>query len=187
MRKTFFLLTLGVFFYSCNNDKTASATADSAVKKEVPSATGDNLTMPYTAMYSSQFTVGDQKYAQMVLNLFKQWDDNKMKDGMSNFADSVNFYTNNWTFHGSRDALYTASQQQRDMYPEVKTVVSAYMPVHSVDKNEDWVLIWSTGYTKDKKGVSDSLNYQDTWRVNKDGKVDLVYQYTSHEPKADKK
>jgi hypothetical protein len=123
----------------------------------------------------------------MVLDIFKQWDDNQLKAGMNNFADTVHFFANDWEFNGSRDAFFAESQKQRDNYTEVKTVVHAWIPVHSDDANEDWALIWSTGYTKDKKGVTDSLSYQDTWRINKNGKVDLVYQFIAHAPKPSKK
>ncbi|MGE5108132.1 MAG: hypothetical protein ACM3H8_11340 [Sphingobacteriales bacterium] len=186
MRKTIFIFLLTVFLYSCNNEKTSSSTTDTASKKE-EAKVDNNLTMPYTAVYSSQFTIGDQKNAQTLLTLFKQWDDNKLKDGMNMFADSVDFYTNGWEFHGNRDLFFTESQKQRDMYSEVKTAVHAWIPAHSVDKNEDWVLIWSTAYTKDKAGKADSLNYQDTWKFNKEGKIDLAYQFTSHAPKPAKK
>ena len=120
------------------------------------------MKMPYTATYSSQFTIGDQKISEKILTLFKQWDDNKLADGKSMFADSIHFYADNWAFQGTRDSFFTVSQQQRNNYKEVKTVVHAWIPVHSTDKNEDWALIWSTAYTTDTKGKVDSASYQDT-------------------------
>lgn len=175
MRNFVFFFLLLVFAVACNNEKPAATEATAA--KEEPKKEEANLPMAYEASYSSKFAMGDQKHAQTVLTLFKQWDDNKLKESLAGFADSVNFYTNEWEFHGTKDKFYEESQKQRDMSTEVKTVVHAWLPTHSVDKNEDWVLIWSTGYTKDKTGKQDSLTYQDTWRINKDGKVDLMYQY----------
>lgn len=187
MRKIILIFMLMVFIYSCNNEKLGSTTSIDTTAKKEEAKVDENLAMAYTAGYSSQFTIGDKKNVQMMLDLFKQWDDNKLKDGMNMFADSVNFFTNDWEFHGNRDVFFTESQKQRDMFSEVKTVVHAWIPTHSVDKNEDWVLIWSTAYTKDKTGKADSLSYQDTWKFNKNGKIDLAYQFTAHTPKPAKK
>jgi hypothetical protein len=183
MRKMFALFILLGFIYSCNNEKPAEAkTETDAAKTDAPKADA-NLPMAYTAAYSSQFSIGEQKNVQTLLTMFKIWDDNKLKESINMFADSVSFYTDQWEFHGTKEKFYEESQKQRDMSTEVKTVVHAWVPTHSVDKNEDWVLVWSTGYTKDKAGKLDSLNYQDTWRFNKEGKVDLAYQFIAHAPR----
>ena len=54
----------------------------------------------------------------------------------------------------------------------------AIFPVKSTDKNEDWVCIWGTEVNTDKKGKTDSVHLQETWRFNKDGKIDLLYQHS---------
>jgi hypothetical protein len=51
------------------------------------------------------------------------------------------------------------------------------MAVKSTDKNEDWVLIWGMETDTHKNGKIDSVNLQETWRINKDGKADLLMQY----------
>ena len=66
-------------------------------------------------------------------------------------------------------------------------MVQAWIPVHSVDKNEDWVLVWSTAYTTDLKGKVDSANYQDTWKINKDGRFEVMYDYQMKSPEPAKK
>ena len=185
MRKLFLLIIVFASLFACNNEKPAST--ETAAAKEEPKKEEASLPMPYEASYSSKFAIGDQKNALAVLTLFKQWDDNKLKESMGGFADSVSFYTNEWEFHGTKEKFYEESQKQRDMATEVKTVVHGWIPVKSTDHNEDWVLVWSTGYTKDKAGKMDSLAYQDTWRINKEGKVDLVYQHIAHAPKPAKK
>jgi len=49
--------------------------------------------------------------------------------------------------------------------------------VKSTDKNENWALIWATEVRTDKKGKVDSTNFQETWRLDKDGKANLLFQY----------
>ena len=189
MKNSILCFVVLVIFMSCNNEsKTAEATADSTEKKEVDkSAQAPATNMPYTALYSSQFVPGDQKHAEKMLTLFKQWDDNKVADGKLMFADSVYFQGDKWEFHGSNDSFFTVSQNQRKNFKEVKTVVQAWMPIHSVDKNEDWVLVWSTAYTTDMKGKVDSASFQDTWKINKDGRFDVMYDYKVSYPEPPKK
>jgi len=183
------MMVAGIFM-SCNNEAKKSEAAETKDNKEEAKPadnTAADLKMPYTATYSSQFTITDQKISEKILTLFKQWDDNKLADGQSMFGDSIHFYTNNWEFHGTRDSFFTVSQQQRKNYKEVKTVVHAWIPVHSTDKNEDWALIWSTAYTTDTKGKVDSASYQDTWRLNKNGQFDLMYDFEAKAPVPAKK
>jgi hypothetical protein len=177
MKKTIFCLLAIAAFASCNNEAAKVEPKQEEVKAAEP-----QLTMPYSAAYSSQFTIGDQKNAQKLLELFKQWDDNKLADGKSMFADSVHFFSDKWVFHGTNDSFQVVSQQQRDLMKECRTVVHAWIPAHSTDKNEDWVLIWSTSYTTDNKGKADSVSFQDSWRLNKDGKFDVMRQFVQHFP-----
>lgn len=190
MKKTLLFFIVAGIIISCNsNSKTTETTENKDNKEEAKpaEATEADIKMPYTATYSSQFTVADQKISEKILTLFKQWDDNKLADGKSMFADSISFFADKWAFTGTRDSFFTVSQQQRSNYKEVKTVVHAWIPVHSTDKNEDWALIWSTAYTTDMKGKVDSASYQDTWRLNKSGQFDLMYDFQAKAPPPPKK
>jgi len=181
MKKSMFCLVVMVLILSCSNATKKSETAERTDKKEESKA-ADTPPMPYKAAYSSQFTVGEVKHAEKILTLFKQWDNNKMAEGKSLFADSVHYFTNGWEFHGTNDSFFTVSKVHRDKYKEVRTLVQAWIPVHSADKNEDWVLVWSTAYTTDNKGKVDSASYQDTWKVNSAGRFDVMYDYELKAP-----
>ncbi|MDE3125689.1 MAG: hypothetical protein KGK14_09260, partial [Bacteroidota bacterium] len=50
-------------------------------------------------------------------------------------------------------------------------------PIKSIDKNENWALIWGKEVDTYKNGKKDSTHIQETWRFNKDGKADLFYQF----------
>jgi len=69
------------------------------------------------------------------------------------------------------------AQKMRDSQASITSSIDAVMSVKSTDKNENWALIWGEERITDKKGKKDSSAVQETWRLNKDGKVDLVYQY----------
>jgi len=191
MKKFIVCFVAAGMFISCNNESKPAETAEKTEKKEeakpAEATPAPAVNMPYSADYSSQFVMGDQKHSEKLLTLFKQWDDNKVADGKAMFGDSVHFYADKWEFHGSNDSFMAVSKKQRANYKEVKTRVQAWIPVHSTDKNEDWVLVWSTAYTTDMKGKVDSASYQDTWRINKDGKFDLMYDYQQRPPEPAKK
>jgi hypothetical protein len=63
------------------------------------------------------------------------------------------------------------------MYTSVVSKVFSIAPLKSVDKNENWVCVWGMETDTDKKGKVDSFYLQETWRFNKAGKADLLYQF----------
>jgi hypothetical protein len=44
------------------------------------------------------------------------------------------------------------------------------------DKDENWVAIWGSEIQTDMKGKVDTVSLQETWRFNKAGKVDFMFQ-----------
>jgi hypothetical protein len=169
------LFFIAAAFTACNNStdtkvESMSATTDSSKQ--------DNMTYPYTAMYSSKFEMGDAKNAQTILNIWKSWDNGDLTSMKEMFADSLEFhFSNGMTDKGSRDSVMAHAQAFRNTMDSVSSTVDAFFPVKSTDKNENWVCIWGKEVDKDKKGKIDSTYLQETWRLNKDGKVDFVLQY----------
>ena len=79
--------------------------------------------------------------------------------------------------HNVRDSVLAGGQQYRNTFTSSVTSVDAVMSVKSTDKNENWALVWGKEIDTDKKGKVDSFYLQETWRFNKDGKADLMYQF----------
>jgi hypothetical protein len=86
----------------------------------------------------------------------------------------------------SRDSCLAVAQKIRDSQASIVSTIDAVMSAKSLmnnmssrpeDQNQNWALIWGEERITDKKGRKDSSAIQETWRLNKDGKVDLVYQY----------
>ena len=42
------------------------------------------------------------------------------------------------------------------------------------------MLVWATEIDTDKKGKTDTIAVMETWRINKDGKADQLFQYGRH-------
>ena len=177
MRKILLFAGIGLFV-ACNSgtkeDVGSIAPADSTAK------TVEDITYPYTASYSSKFAIGDGKHAQMILGLWKDWDNGDLSKGKDVFADTVEmFFWDGNKIRASRDSVLSSAQSFRNMYSSVTSTVDAFTPLKSTDKEENWVCIWGKEVHTDKKGKVDSINLHEVWRINKNGKADLCYQFAS--------
>jgi hypothetical protein len=174
--KKIFVFASVAFFAACNSG-TDTAKVDS-MKSGSDSSKMDNLNYPYTAEYSSKFEIGDPNNSMTVLNLYKAWDNNTLDDEKNLFADfdTLNF-SDGSRIAGSRDSVLAAAKQFRNTMSSVTSVVQAFTPLKSTDKNENWVVVWFKELRTATNGKKDSSYFQETWRLNKDGKVDLLYQY----------
>jgi hypothetical protein len=122
--------------------------------------------------------MGDAKNAEALLAVWKSWDDGNLQTSRKLFADTAHFYMRDGSeMHGPADSTMAGAQAFRNMFTSVKSTVHAYMPLKSTDKGDNWVCIWGTEVSTDKQGKTDSIGLQETWRFNKDGKIDLLYQF----------
>jgi hypothetical protein len=179
MKKIFSFFSLDVFA-ACNSGsdtKVASMSSDSAT------ATSDTITYAYPADYSSKFEMGDSKNVQTIFALYKDWDNNTLDNSKDKFADSVTMiFGSGEVMAGTRDSILAASKAFRNSLGSVTSQVHAVVPLRSTDKKEDWVLVWFKEYTTDASGKKDSTELQETWRLNKNGQADLLYQYRQNKP-----
>jgi hypothetical protein len=160
---------------ACNSSQPAPT---EAAKPASDSMAVQTINSPYAIGYSSAFTMGNSKYAENILTLWKDYDDGNLSAHKDFFADSVEAMLGNGAMvHSSRDSVIAGIQRHRSSLSSAVDHVDAIMAVKSTDKNEDWVLIWGTETDTYKNGKVDSVYLQETWRINKDGKADLVMQY----------
>jgi hypothetical protein len=180
MRKMLFVAGIS-FLAACNNGSKQDVASMAPPAKDTASAAAtEDLTYAYTANYSSKFAIGDAKNAQMILDLWKDWENGNLSNSKDKFADTVNLYLADGThMWGSRDSIIAQSQKFRNNYASAKNRVDAITPLKSVDKNESWVAVWGMETDTDKKGKVDSTNLHEVWRINKEGKADLLYQFAS--------
>lgn len=183
MRKLLLLLGISVFA-ACNSGTDTKV--ESMTSKD--SASNNDIALPYTASYSSKFEMGDPNHVKTILDLYKDWDNNTLDNSKSKFADSVELYfSDGEKMVGPFDSINARTKPFRNSLGSVTTNVHAVLPVKSTDKNENWVLAWFTEYRTDAKGKKDSVEMQETWRINKDGKADLLFQYEQKNPAPAKK
>jgi hypothetical protein len=156
---------------SCNSEDKKEAEAKTA-------STETGTTMPYSATYSSKFEMGDAKNSETIMKAWKAFDDGNLASVRNLFADSLDLYLRDGSeMHGQTDTLMVGVQAFRNSVASNKSTVHAYLSVKSTDMNENWVSIWGTEVSTDKQGKTDSVGLAETWRLNKDGKINLMYQF----------
>lgn len=172
--KTTLTLAIMAILISCNQ-KDASKETSSVIAKDTMSMA---IQSPYPIGYSANFTMGNPKNAENLLLFWKDWETGNLSAHNNFFADTVTiFFSDGNSIHASKDSVLAGAQRERNMLTSAVTTVDAVMPIKSVDKNENWALIWGKEVDTYKNGKKDSTHIQETWRFNKDGKADLFYQF----------
>jgi hypothetical protein len=170
--KRIFAAIFVISLVACNNEKTADTTTAAEPKPHVPA----NM-YGFTPGYSASFVMDSAANTETVLALWKEWKDGDLSASRSHFADSVSFFLpDGSSMTGPADVLMKGMQDYRSSFKGMEVVVDAVFAVKSTDKNENWVTIWGTEIQTDMKGKVDTVSLQETWRFNKAGKVDLMFQ-----------
>ncbi len=170
MRKFLLVLTGAFVIVACNNETKTDTGNDTQVKAAA--------SLPYVPGYSASFKMGNAEYSSMILQgSWKDWENNTMDNMKSWLADTiVAFHSDNSTVRGL-DSLTARWKRGRAKYSSVIDSIDAVIPVYSTDKNENWVLVWTREIGTKTDGTKDTASVMETWRINKDGKADLLLQY----------
>ena len=174
MQKIIFCAAVAVLALSCNNAAEQPKTEEVAKAAEGPK----KVDLPYTATYSSSFEPGNPDYMAVILKgSWKDWDNNTMDNMKDWVADSIiAFHSDNTVVQGI-DSLLARWKRGRAEYSTVLDTVQAVTPLYSTDQKHNWVLVWVKSINTKKDGVKDTSYVQETWRLNKDGKADMLLQY----------
>jgi hypothetical protein len=167
MKRFLMLFAVAATLAACNTEKKADAPTAPAT-----------VTLPYTPSYSASFEIGNPEYAKTILQgSWKDWEDNNL-DNMRNWvADSVMAYHSDNSVVMGLDSLMARWKRGRATYSATKPTIDAVIPVYSTDQKENWVLVWATEITTKPDGSSDTTSIMETWRINKEGKADILYQF----------
>jgi len=91
---------------------------------------------------------------------------------MNTLGDSLSLYFSNGSkFRGTRDTVMYYASKFRDSLSKVEMKMDAWVPLHTEDKNEDWVSVWYTEIDTYKTGKVDSAYYQDDNMLDKNRKI----------------
>ncbi len=137
-----------------------------------------NMAAPYTAGYSSNYVIGEPAYSSMVLDVWKDWDDNAF-DRHDYMADSLVMYLPDGSVVKGKAANLEGAKKYRGGMTSAKSTIQSWVPLKSVDKNENWVAIWGSETDTWADGKTSTRDIHEIWRINKEGKIDMMRQYTA--------
>lgn len=137
------------------------------------------LDFPYVADYSSKFSLGDETYSAIVVNLWKDFEDNDFERNKNLFAENVVMELSEGGNIQGRDNLVISAKEFRGNLMNFKTKISSWVSLKSEDHNENWVAVWGEDSYSDKDGNMIVSPIHELWRFNKEGKVDYVKQYAA--------
>lgn len=131
----------------------------------------------YKAAYSSNFKMADQSYADKILTVLKDFENNTLDNHIGWFADTVTMMLASGKMTKGKMENLNGAKQFRGSLSNYKLSLDAWVSLKSVDRDQNVVCVWETEeYTgSDGKKVKESL--QEVWGFNKDGKIDLMLQY----------
>jgi len=131
----------------------------------------------YKAAYSSNFKMADQSYADKILTVLKDFENNTLDNHIGWFADTVTMMLASGKMIKGKTENLNSAKQFRGSLSNYKLSLDAWVSLKSVDRDQNVVCVWETEeYTgSDGKKVKESL--QEVWGFNKDGKIDLMLQY----------
>ena len=179
MKKIFLAFMGAALFSACNDVATSNAAPAADTTAAKPAAP-----LAYMPSYSSSFKMGNPDYSAMIVQgSWKDWEKNTMDNMKSWVADTCVVFTSENNMVMGVDSLQALWKRHRANYTSVIDTLNAVVPLYSTDKNENWVLVWATEINTDLKGKTDTTGVMETWRINKDGKADLLYQYERHAKK----
>ncbi|MBS1524694.1 MAG: hypothetical protein JST19_03530 [Bacteroidetes bacterium] len=131
---------------------------------------------PYTANYSSKFTIADESYANKVLTLWKDYEDNVLDRHIDWFADTVSMtLATGQTVKGKAENL-AGVKAYRGSLKDMKISMDAWVSLKS-DRGDNLVCVWGTEDFTDPSGKHVVNHLQEVWGFNKDGKVSIMLQY----------
>ncbi|HEY6974725.1 MAG TPA: hypothetical protein VH396_00465 [Chitinophagaceae bacterium] len=162
MKKLLFILIISIIYSACTN-RTAGL-------HEIGKT--DPVSLPYIPDYSSKFSIANDSNSLAVLNNYKAWETGDMDAFRNTLGDSISFYfSNGEKFRGTRDSVMYYASKFRDSLSKVEIKMDAWIPLHTEDKNQDWVSVWYTEIDTYKNGKVDSAYYQDDNMLDKNRRI----------------
>ena len=174
------LLITGCLFLFVLSVNTGFSQDKEKIKDDKTKMKSDGTMMdyPYTANYSSKFAMGNPAHSKMILDLWKDWDDNAF-NRHDYFADTVVMLFPDGTMAKGKQQTMDGAIKYRGSMASAKSTLEAWMPLRSVDKNENWVALWGSETDTWADGKTETRDIHEIWRINKDGKIDFMKQFTA--------
>lgn len=172
--RNYFAFAFIILFASCNSGASTAPVDNPTTKTDSNSA---EVSYPYAINYSTKFEFIDPQKGKMILDVWKDFDNNTLDNSKDKFADTVDMKTPGHIQRASRDSIISSTKSYRDRFTAVTSKVDVVLSVRSTDQSADWVLVWGKEIHTDKKNKTDSVEIHELWGLNKEGKIETMEQY----------
>jgi hypothetical protein len=123
-------------------------------KKDITS----NISYAYKLEKPDNWDIGSKENTAIAFNALKAFEDNKLDDCLSYFADTVRWRADYLDQSFSKDSLKSNMTRARNSFQTFTVKMSDFESVISKDKKDEWVTLWYTQiFTDQKTGKVDSL------------------------------
>lgn len=187
MKQLSMIACMACLLIACNTATKSTSTNDTMAAAGTPATVDENVTYAYPVAYSSDFTIGDSKYAQTVLELWKDYDNNTFDNHLDAFADSVAMdFSDGSTIRG-KDSVIASAKAYRSSMKNAVSSIDVITTLKPKGKDETWVCVWGKEVDTHNNGKVDSVFQNENWEFNKDGKIIYMAQYAAKPPAPAKK
>src|SRR5436190_16282718 len=171
MKITLSLLCL-FFILSCGQDKATDKTIENTTEKAPAASTEPQSLTPltYPALYSS-WEMGKRDNMNIVLSLYKAWDESSVDNIKNLFADSVILdLPGGRRITSSRDNITDVLIKYRKSFATTSNQVISIYPILNKETNDEWVaaLLYNKWSYQDNR--KDSSLFHDLWKLQ-NGKI----------------
>jgi hypothetical protein len=140
---------------------------------------------PYPIIYASEFKIGSIAHAMIVLELWKDFDNNTLDKGTEVFAEQVRMdFADGTSFSGNREDFMTIMKQQRKTFSSFKSSIDAIVSLQPEGKDESWGNVWGSQTGVTTAGVTSTVLINENWMFNSNGKVSYIRQFSAVPQKA---
>ena len=173
MKQILFIASISISLLSCNTKKDIDAA-------EKNTKTPDTAIYAYKATYSSDVSIpSDPRIAQMVLTVWKMFENKQIDSLKKYYADTVTYdNSTGFHFHGSSDELLNYAKKDVESLDSLRFDISMWQSLHVNDRNEDWIYIWAAERRYEKNGKADTTLIHEQWKIE-NNKISYFNQYTA--------
>jgi len=157
-------------------DKKQMDSIENKVRNETKNLIAQNMPNIYTALHSNEWQNGSLAYKNSVMKFLKDFETNnfKQEDLLAEFIWLQLNEAND--FFEKRKAIEKLKEFRTGL-SNLKIKLQSIIPVKSVDSDEDWVFVSGSMTTTQENGRPKSIHFFNQFRINKEGKINLIKQY----------
>jgi hypothetical protein len=157
-----------------NNPTALQSTTEKGTATEI------KLPFPYPIQYSSDFKIGGIDHASILLDLWKDFDNDTLDQGTHVFADEVRMdFADGTSFKGNRYDFINVMKQQRSTFKAFISQIDAIVSLAPQGKDETWACVWGKQISETKDYVHAETLINENWMFDAAGKVSYIRQFSA--------